>query len=127
MRRTDLLDDFDFGDNPFFDEYGEGEVVGKFFSSMEAEVAAARLRAEGIPCFLANHTVQSVMPHLQGVIRLHTRPADADVAREILGEAAFDMVPHRPHTAFNFVLVVLAIMVGVILSAALVASKYMRW
>ena len=126
MRRTDLLDDFDFSDNPFFDEYGEGEVVGRFFSAMEAEVASARLRAEGIPCFLANHTVHAVMPHLQGVIRLHTRPADADLAREILGEAAFDTVQLRPSTAFNFVLVVLAIMVGVVLAAALVAAKYVR-
>ncbi len=124
MSRIDLLDDFDFSDNPFFDEYGEGEVVGKYFSSMEAEVAAARLRAEGIPCFLANHTVQSIMPHLQGVIRLHTRPADADLAREILGEAALDTVPSRPHRAFNFVMVILAIMIGVVLAAALVASKY---
>ena len=124
MRHTDLLDDFDFSDNPFFADYGEGEVVGKFFSAMEAEVAAARLRAEGIPCFLANHTVQAVMPHLQGIIRLHTRPADADVAREILGEAAFDTLPAQKNTAYNFALVVLAIVVGVVLAALLVASKY---
>ena len=52
--------------------------------------------------------------------------ADADLAREILGEAAFDTVQHRPSTAFNFVLVVLAIMVGVVLAAALVAAKYVR-
>ena len=125
MRPTDLLDDFDFGDNPFYEEYGDGEVVGKFFSSMEAEVAAARLRAEGIPCFLANHTVQSVMPHLQGIIRLHTRPVDADLAREILGEAAaLESTISRPQKAFNLVTVVLAIVIGVILAALLVVSKY---
>ncbi len=124
MRPTDLLDDFDFGDNPFHEEHGEGEVVGKYFSSMEAEVAAARLRAEGIPCFLANHTVQSIMPHLQGIIRLHTRPADADLAREILGEAALDTVQPRSQPGFNLATVVLAIVIGIILAALLVASKY---
>ncbi|MEO6040029.1 MAG: DUF2007 domain-containing protein [Saprospiraceae bacterium] len=125
MRPTDLLDDFDFDDNPFLEEYGEGEVVGKYFSSMEAEVAAARLRAEGVPCFLANHTVQSVMPHLQGIIRLHTRPADAALAREILGEAALNAAPLPTQKAFNLATVVLAIVIGVVLAALLVVSKYM--
>ncbi len=125
MRPTDLLDDFDFNDHPFFETYGEGEVVGKYFSSMEAEVAAARLRAEGIPCFLANHTVQAIMPHLQGIIRLHTRPVDAGLAREILGEAALDTHLPRPQSAFNLTSVILAIVIGVVLAALLVVSKYM--
>ncbi|MBC7778101.1 MAG: DUF2007 domain-containing protein, partial [Phycisphaerae bacterium] len=84
----DILDDFDFDELPEW--AGEGEVVAKFYSTMEAEVAAARLRSEGIHCFLANAISQTVLPHLQGIVRLHTRPADAELAREILQEAAIE-------------------------------------
>jgi Putative prokaryotic signal transducing protein len=68
----------------------EGEVVAKFFSVIEAELAAARLRSEGVHCFLANTTAQTVLPHLQTVLRLHVRPQDSAMAREILQEAAVD-------------------------------------
>ena len=82
MQSTDILDDFDFNELPEWAE--EGEIVAKFFSTMEAEVAAARLRAEGIHCFLANSISQSIVPHIPGIVRLHTRSEDADYAREIL-------------------------------------------
>ena len=81
-------------DHPHFDERpdwaGEGEVVAKFYGTMEAEVAAARLRAAGIHCFLANSVSNAVVPHLQGIVRLHTRPTDAAQARELLQEASLE-------------------------------------
>lgn len=85
----DILDHFDFDEPEFDPEEGQGEVVGKFYSSMEAEVSAARLRSEGIPCFLANSASQSVLTSTMVMVRLHVRPQDALRAREILRE----MVP----------------------------------
>ena len=81
MHPPDILDNFDFEDLPEW--AGEGEIVAKFYSSMEAEVAAARLRSEGIHCCLANAISQSDVPHLQVIVRLHTRKAAAVMAREI--------------------------------------------
>lgn len=92
MHSTDILDDFDFDGNDPSGFAEEGEVIAKFFSPMEAEVAAARLRAEGIHCFLANTLSQTVLPHLQTIIRLHVRPVDSARAREILQEAAIETV-----------------------------------
>ncbi|MCB0576346.1 MAG: DUF2007 domain-containing protein, partial [Saprospiraceae bacterium] len=98
MSRVDILDDFDFDENAFRGMAEEGEVVAKFFSLMEAEVAAARLRAEGIHCFLANTASSSVLPHLQSVIRLHVRPLDSARAREILNEAAITTISPSDNT-----------------------------
>ena len=121
MSTPDILDNFDFEDLPEW--AGEGEIVAKFYSSMEAEVAAARLRSEGIHCFLANTMSQSVVPHLQGIIRLHTRPEDAVAARELLQEAAIetaDPVPQR-NQGIGAVLV-LAVVIGLVLAWFLVQS-----
>jgi hypothetical protein len=85
-----ILDEFDFDDHLFLEEGDDREVVAKYYSPLEGEVAAARLRSEGIPCFLANSTSQSILPHLQLVTRLHVRPQDMEAARAILGEAAID-------------------------------------
>lgn len=84
MPRHDILDDYEFEDEQFDPETGHGEVVAKFYSPMEAEVSAARLRAEGIPCFLANSASQSVLTSTMVMVRLHVRPQDIDRAREIL-------------------------------------------
>lgn len=121
MPHPDILDDFNFNDVPEW--AGEGEVVAKFYSNLEAEVAAARLRSEGLHCFLANAISQSVVPHLQSVVRLHTRQADADKAREILQEAAIETewpVPQKSSGAFAVVL--LAVLIGLILAWLLVQS-----
>lgn len=122
MHPTDILDDFEFEENdrPGFAE--EGEVVAKFFSLMEAEVAAARLRAEGIHCFLANTMSQTVLPHLQTIIRLHVRPVDSARAREILNEAAIETVAAVENDRGRGVLLALAILIGVILAAFLVRA-----
>lgn len=124
MHSTDILDDFDFDENirPGLSE--EGEVVAKFFSLMEAEVAAARLRSEGILCFLANTTSQTVLPHLQTIIRLHVRPVDSARAREILQEAAIETVSSSSHSAGRGVLIALAVLIGIILAALLVRAMW---
>lgn len=88
-----FLDHFDFDEEKYFENDGSGEVVAKYYSSLEAEMAAARLRAEGIPCFLANTASQSVLTHLPILVRLHVRPQDFELAQMILAEAAIDMEP----------------------------------
>lgn len=84
MAKQNILDDFDFEEHDFFPEEGDSEVIGKYYSPMEAELAAARLRAEGIPCFLANSNSQSILPSSLVYVRLHVRPDDKDRAKSIL-------------------------------------------
>lgn len=116
-----ILDDFE--EHLYLGEGDDNEVVAKYFSPLEGEIAAARLRSEGIPCFLANTTSQSIMPHLQLVARLHVRPQDIEQAREILGEAAIDAGatdnsgPIKWSTA---VILIVAIVVGMYLAMLLV-------
>lgn len=118
---SDILDDFEFNELPEWS--GEGEIVAKFYSSVEAEIAAARLRSEGIHCFLANSISQSVNPHLPGIIRLHTRQEDAAEAREILQEAAIetDSPLHKKNSGIEAILI-LAIMIGLLLARLLVIA-----
>ncbi len=123
MQRNDILDDFEFDNDPYFEE-NSGEVVAKFYSTLEAEVAAARLRSEGIPCFLANSTSQSVLPHLQLLVRLHVRPADVEHAREILAEAAIDTTPPATAEKDHNILLVLAILIGLLLALLLVRAMW---
>jgi hypothetical protein len=122
MKPTDILDDFDFDANGLPAWAEEGEVIAKFFSALEAEVAAARLRAEGIHCFLANTTAQTVLPHLQIVMRLHVRPVDAARAREILQEAAVETVAPSPSSSGKGALTALAVVIGLLLAALLVQA-----
>jgi hypothetical protein len=86
MGSDHILDDFDFEEGDFDHEAGDSVVVAKYYSPMEAEVAAARLRSEGIPCFLANSASQSVLTSTMVMVRLHVRSADYDRARDILQE-----------------------------------------
>ncbi len=123
MHRNDILDDFDFDEGQYFEE-NSGEVVAKFYSAMEAEVAAARLRSEGIPCFLANSTSQTVMPHLQLLVRLHVRPQDMARARELLAEAAIDAEDPIDERADNRALTFMAILIGVLLAVLLVKAVF---
>lgn len=124
MPSNDILDDFEFDDSLYFEE-GSEEVVAKFYSAMEAEVAAARLRSAGIPCFLANSTSQSVLPHLQLLVRLHVHPSNAERARNILAEAAIDAAePMKTQTQDHTVLVGLAILIGLLLAILLVRAMW---
>ncbi|MEZ4967938.1 MAG: DUF2007 domain-containing protein [Saprospiraceae bacterium] len=127
MSRVDILDDFDFDENAFRGMAEEGEVVAKFFSLMEAEVAAARLRAEGIHCFLANTASSSVLPHLQSVIRLHVRPLDSARAREILNEAAITTISPSDNTRNAGTLTALAILIGILMAALLASILWSRY
>lgn len=124
MNTNNILDDFDFdgSDHSFGAE--EGEVVAKFFSPLEAEMAAARLRSEGIHCFLANNISQTVLPHLQIVARLHVRPVDSARAREILQEAVIDTAAPGKSTDNKVVLFILSILIGVILAMILVRAMW---
>jgi len=124
MQRNDILDNFDFDQNQYFDE-NSGEVVAKFYSPMEADVAAARLRSEGIPCFLANATSQSVLPHLQILVRLHVRPQDAEQARILLAEAAIDSEEPANRVQDNRVLIGMAILIGLLMALLLVRAMWM--
>ncbi len=123
MQYDDILDNFEFDEAQYFEE-NSGEVVAKFYAPLEAEVAAARLRSEGIPCFLANATAQSVLPHLQLLIRLHVRPADAERARMILAEAAIDTAEPTQTSGDNRVLVVIAVLIGLLLALLLVRAMW---
>jgi carbamoylphosphate synthase large subunit len=112
-----ILDDFD--EHLYLGEGDDHEVVAKYFSPLEGDIAAARLRSEGIPCFLANTTSQSLMPHLQLVARLHVRPKDFERAREILGEAAIDAgAPDNsgPVKWSTAIIIVVAAMLGMYLA-----------
>lgn len=123
MSNENILDDFDFDDSPYFEE-NSGEVVAKFYSALEADVAAARLRAEGIPCFIANAASQSVLPHLQLLVRLHVRPVDAERARMLLAEAAIDTQESAYAASDNRVLTFLAILIGLLLAILLVRAMW---
>lgn len=122
MKGNTILDDFDFEGRelPLWAE--EGEVVAKFFSPLEAEIAAARLRSEGIHCFLANTTSQTLLPHLQIVVRLHVRPQDSAMAREILQEAAITGATPKPAETGGGAIVVIAVIIGLILAWLLVQA-----
>lgn len=124
MQHDDILDDFEFGDETYFEEHS-GEVVAKFFSALEADVAAARLRSEGIPCFLANSTAQSVLPHLQVLIRLHVRPDDAERARMLLAEAAIDAEEPVLVARDSRVLIAMAVLIGLVLAVLLVRAMWL--
>jgi len=124
MKSDDILDDFDFegSGHPLWAE--EGEVVAKFYSPLEAEMAAARLRSEGIHCFLANTISQTVLPHLQIVARLHVRPVDSARAREILQEAVIATATPTQSDGGKMALFILSVLIGLILALILVRAMW---
>ncbi len=124
MKSDDILDDFDFegSGHPLWAE--EGEVVAKFYSPLEAEMAAARLRSEGIHCFLANTISQTVLPHLQIVARLHVRPVDSARAREILQEAVIETAMPTQSDGGKMALFILSVLIGLILALILVRAMW---
>ncbi len=122
MLYDDIIDDLGWAEKP---EKGADEVVAMFYSPLEAEMAAARLRAEGIPCFLASRTAQSVMPHLQLLVRLHVRPQDLERARHVLVEAGVEIEEPQETKTDNWVLTALFALLGVLLAALLVRALAM--
>lgn len=64
-----------------------------YYEPMAANLARTRLEAAGIPCFLSNENLVSLMPlysPITGGVRLHVRQRDAEMALEILHE---ELVP----------------------------------
>lgn len=122
MLHDDIIDDLGWVHDP---EKKRGEVVATFYSPLEAEAAAARLRSEGIPCFLASRTAQSVMPHLQLLVRLHVRPQDFEQARRVLAEAGVEIEESQEKRSDGWVLTALFALLGVLLAALLVRALAM--
>lgn len=93
MSDDDLLDDMEAarGDGEpdsqlHLNEEDEHEIAGMYYSDLEANMALARLHAEGIPAFLSNNHSQSVLTHMQILVRLHVRPQDLETAKLILAD-----------------------------------------
>ena len=60
-----------------------------YYEPMAANLARTRLEAAGIPCFLSNENLVSMLPlysPITGGVRLHVRLADAETALEVLRE-----------------------------------------
>ena len=137
MRTTDLLDDFDFGDDPqgeddreqHFQPDDEGVVVGKFYDQLEANISAARLRSEGVPCFITNAFSQSMMPNTQSFVSLHVRHEDREQAREILAahaaETAVQPTAEEAASSFRFENILLIALVVMLIFLAL--SAYLNF
>lgn len=133
MRKTDLLDDFDFGDDPmghddreqYFQPDDEGVVVGKYYDQLEANISAARLRSEGVPCFISNAFSQGLMPSTQSYVSLHVRHEDVEQAKEILAaqsdEASGQMPEEEAATSFRFENMLLLALVVILIFIALSA------
>ncbi len=116
MRNDEILDNFDFREPEFNWDETEAEIAGKYYSLLEAEFAASRLRSENIPCFLANTGSAAVLPHVQAVIRLHVRAEDSERAREILAEAAIESDLPEEKSSGNSCITFLAVLVGLMLA-----------
>ena len=60
-----------------------------YYEPMAANLARTRLEAAGIPCFLSNENLVSMLPlysPITGGVRLHVRQADAEAALAVLRE-----------------------------------------
>ena len=137
MRTTDLLDDFDFGDDPqgeedreqYFQPNDEGLVIAKFYDQLEANMSAARLRSEGVPCFITNAFSQGMMPNTQSFVSLHVRLEDREQAREILAAHAAETAAQVPaeEAATTFRLENTLLIVLVVMLVFLALSAYLNY
>ncbi len=119
MAYDDIIDDLGWEPVPN-PRKSSPEVVAMFYDPLEAEMAAAHLRAEGIPCFLANRTAQSVMPHLQLIMRLYVRPQDMGRARRVLAEAGIEVETLEELRTGRWLLTALFALLGLLLAIVLV-------
>lgn len=120
MKDSEILDDYQFEERPDDGEQWDEQdslQIGKFYSVFEAELAASRLRSEGIHCVVANAHSATVMPHIHAVVRLLVRPEDAERAAEILkNELPEEPVTETEKTDTNWGVVFIAIVIGLILA-----------
>lgn len=72
-------------------------IIREYASEMEAIVAQTVLKANNIPAFVLRDNAGGMLPVLQMLypVRLAVRPADADLARELLDTESGD---HDPDT-----------------------------
>lgn len=125
MRSDDILDNFDFDSErvPLHPE--EGEIIARYFSLLEAEVAAARLRSEGISCTLINAYSASINPHFQIVVSLYVHPLTATKAREVLQEAVLDSLSIQKDKSRFWFWTIIGLIIGITLALLLVQYKEM--
>jgi Putative prokaryotic signal transducing protein len=125
MQNDHILDDFSDDIRMLLSSDEPADVVAKYFSNIEAEIAAARLRSEGIPCFLANATAQSVTPHLSTEIRLHVRPEDLQKARALLAESSEPGLDTKEDsiTLMQALVTILAMIIGIVLATLIFGGR----
>ena len=128
-RHDDILDNFDFDpDNPEYNlesisPQDQVQVVGKFYTRLQADIAVARLRQEGIPCVLQNVNSQSMLPDFQSFMSLFVRAEDAPVARQIISEIQANLSQSSPDPDASFKLenILLGVIILIIIGLAVVA------
>ena len=112
MAENDPLDSWELPEDPWeFLEESDAEVVAKFYSPLEADLAAARLRSENIPCFLSNVASQHVQTQVMNMVRLHVHKDYLDRAKELVAET----IPEPEDSGSSVgvgILIVLAIFIG---------------
>jgi len=81
--QNDILDYFK-EENSFYDK--KIIQIKTFYFATEAEIMAARLKDEGIPCFVSNANVVTAMPLGNGTVGLHVREDHEARARQLIEE-----------------------------------------
>lgn len=81
MKKDDLLDYLED-----LERQGGFQVAPYFATAAEAHLAAARLRHEGIRCFVSNQLAQSMLPLDPSSIKLYIHSEDWEEALAILQE-----------------------------------------
>ena len=74
-----------------------------YYEPMAANLARTRLEAAGIPCFLSNENLVSMMPlysPITGGVRLHVRQGDAETALAVLREELVPLATGPDVTSF---------------------------
>ena len=74
-----------------------------YYEPMAANLARTRLEAAGIPCFLSNEHLVSLMPlysPVTGGVRLHVRRGDAEAALAVLQHEAVPLATEPDEASF---------------------------
>ncbi len=128
-RQDDILDNFDFDpEDPAYklesiNPDDQIQVVGKFYTRLEADLAVARLRQEGIPCVLQNMASQGMLPDFQSYMSLFVRAADAQLAQQIISEIQSKLPnsSNEQESSFSLENLLLGIIILIIVGLAVVA------
>lgn len=74
-----------------------------YYEPMAANLARTRLEAAGIPCFLSNENLVSIMPlysPITGGVRLHVRQGDVEAAIAVLREVPVPLATTPDEASF---------------------------